>query len=310
MKVYTYLDDIENMPPSAVALGNFDGVHKGHQALIASCVQKAREEGLCAVVFTFLNHPDSVITGKDAVKNILRIDEKTELIESLGADTLVTAYFTPAIMRLSPDAFVRSILLGTLHMREAFCGFNYSYGYRAFGTPQTLSESGRALGFGVSVLPRVEFEGKTLSSTLLREQIASGDMPGFERATGRHYEIEGKVVPGRHLGHRIGFPTVNLALSEEMALPADGVYITSTYVDGVWRPSITNIGKKPTVGQFERNAETHLFDWDEELYGVPIRVRFFKMLRPEYRFASLQDLQEEIARNCEEARAYHRSRGK
>ncbi len=309
MKVFTYLDDIENIGPTAVALGNFDGVHKGHQALISACVKKAKAEGLTSVVFTFLNHPNNVIAGKPIVKSIMSVYEKTVAIEALGIDILVTAYFTPEVMKMMPDDFVKTLLVDTLDIKEAFCGFNYSYGFKALGSPETLDLSGARHGFGVNILPEVEIDGKTVSSTLLREQIDNGDMEGYELFTGRRYTISGRVMEGRHLGRRIGFPTVNLNLSDEMALPANGVYITQTYVDDRLYPSITNIGKKPTIGSFDKNAETHLFGFEDVIYGKSIRVVFIKMMRPEYKFESIDSLQEEIRRNCITAKEYHERSG-
>ena len=300
-----YLDDIYDIGPTAVALGNFDGVHLGHQSLIKSMVSYAGERGLTPVVFTFLNHPLNVIAGKPVVKNIQTIYEKTAAIEALGVEYLVTAIFDETVMKLSPEDFARTYLCDALNCKTAFCGFNYSFGYKGQGSPAMLKLYGEAMGFDVNVLRAVSIDGQTVSSTLIRGFIDSGDMESYLRYTGRRYAVSGRVMQGQHLGRRIGFPTVNLNLDEEMALPANGVYVTKTYVNNKWYDSITNVGNKPTVGQYKKNAETHIFNFNKDVYGQNVKVEFIKMTRPERVFASVEALGEQIQRDCLQVREYH-----
>ncbi len=310
MKVFMYIDDIFDLGPTAVALGNFDGVHLGHQALIKSMVSYAGERGLTPVVFTFLNHPMNVITGKQAVKNIQTIYEKTEAIEALGVEYLVTAIFDENVMKLPPEDFAALYLRDALNCKTAFCGFNYSFGYKGQGSPALLKLYGEKMGFEVNVLHAVSVDGQTVSSTLIRGFIDKGDMESYLKYTGRLYSIDGKVMKGQHLGTRMGFPTVNLNLSNEMALPANGVYVTKTYVNHKRYDSITNVGNKPTVGTFGKNAETHIFGFSGDLYGQSVRVEFIKMTRPERVFASIDELSAQIQRDCLEAREYHENHRK
>ena len=305
MKVFTYLDDIYDIGPTCVALGNFDGVHKGHQTLISSCVEYAKVNGLTPVVFTFLNHPSNFIAGRTVVKGIQGLFEKTEQIEALGAEYMVTAMFNESVMNLEPEVFTDAILVKRLNMKQAFCGFNYSYGYMAKGTPETLRIQGEKFGFGVSVLDPVKIDGQTVSSTLIRNHIAEGDMERFAASTGRAYSIMGRVMVGQHLGTRMGFPTVNLNLDPRMVLPCNGVYVTKTYVNNAWYPSITNVGIKPTVGLNAKNAETHIFGFSEDVYGKTVKVEFIKMLRPEMKFDSVEELSKQIAKDCHEAESIH-----
>ena len=304
MKVFTYQEDIYGIEGACVALGNFDGIHIGHQALIKECVRIAKEKGLSAVVFTFMDHPMNVIAGKTVVKSIQTFEEKAQVAEKLGADYLVALRFTPEIMNMSPDSFVREFLVGSLKCREAVCGFNYSYGYKAQGNPESLRLAGEEYGFGVNVIDAVTVNGETVSSTKIRGFLAEGRIEDYKAFTGREYTITGNVVKGLHNGTRMGFPTVNLNLSEEMALPANGVYFTETEIAGRVYDSITNVGNKPTVGEFSKNAETYIFGYDADAYGKRLKIRFLKMHRPEYKFKDMDELSAQIAKDCAAAGDY------
>ena len=306
MIVYTtLLEAKEGIDSCAAALGNFDGVHKGHQALISACVSSAKEQGISSVVFTFLNHPLNEIAGKCVVRSIMTLKEKAEAVEALGADIMVAVPFNEEIRKSSPEEFVRSVLVDSLSAKQAFCGFNYSFGYKGEGDPARLTELGHKYGFAVSVMDEFDIDGKAVSSTRIRESLAAGDVESFEKLSGRRYCISGKVIPGEHFGRKMGFPTVNLSLNHDMALPANGVYITYIYVNGDQFRSVTNVGNKPSVGMFAKNAETHIFDFSGDLYGEDIKVEFVKMMRPEMKFGSLDDLSRQIEKDCMEAKLFH-----
>ena len=304
MKIYKTLQEIHNMPSCAVALGNFDGVHKGHQMLIRECVAAAKEKGLQPSVFTFSNHPVNEIAGRVVIKNIMTFEEKAEQLEILGVENLFAPVFDSTIRTKSACAFVEDILIDRFHTKHAVCGFNYHFGYKAEGDAQRLQELGKELGYSVTVVPEICINGNTVSSTLIRSVIDEGRIHEYTDYTGRLYCIDGKVVQGRHLGRRIGFPTVNLSLDTSEAFPRNGVYITLTTVNGRKYHSITNVGNKPTVGEFAKNAETHIFDFSGDLYGQDVRIDFIQMLRPERRFDSIEDLQQEIHNNCLQAQAF------
>lgn len=306
MIIYTtLLEAKEGIESAAVALGNFDGVHKGHQALISECVACAKEQGISSVVFTFLNHPLNEIAGKCVVKSIMTLKEKADAVEALGADIMVAVPFNEEIRKSSPEEFVKSVLVDSLSAKMAFCGFNYSFGYKGAGGPEQLTGLGNKYGFAVNVMDEFDIDGKPVSSTRIREALAAGDVESFETLSGRRYCISGKVIPGEHFGRKIGFPTVNLALNHDMALPANGVYITYIFVNNQRFNSVTNVGNKPSVGLFAKNAETHIFDFSGDLYGSDIKVEFVKMTRPEMRFDSLEALSRQIEQDCLDARAFH-----
>jgi len=305
MKIFSYLADAEEViEASVVALGNFDGVHLGHQELIKTAVGLAKQKNISSVVFTFANHPLNVLKGESVVKNIMDLNEKAEVLEKLGVDYVVNIQFNKQIMKAEPDFFVERYLLKNLHMKHAVCGFNYTFGYLAKGNAKMLAQMGEKLGYGVTVIPELKVLDQTVSSTRIRKLIAEGNMKEYKECTGRLYRIEGTVIEGQKLGRKMGFPTINLSLSDEYALPLNGVYVTKTYVNNIEFKSVTNVGVKPTVGAFQKNAETHIFDFEGDIYGQTVIVEFVDMLRPEKKFENVDELADQITKDCLDAKAY------
>ncbi|MCR5482305.1 MAG: bifunctional riboflavin kinase/FAD synthetase [Clostridia bacterium] len=310
MKIFNSLEEVKNIEPTVVALGNFDGVHLGHRELIGRTVKSAESAGLRSAVFTFANHPRNKAGEPVKVKNILYFDEKAAIIEELGVDYLFNIPFDDKIRNTGPDSFIHDILLGIFKMKQAYCGFNYRFGHRAAGTPETLMKAGLQNGFGIHVLEPFEIDGKLVSSTMIRELIEEGDMAQCAKYLGRNYMIGGEVVVGNRLGRTIGFPTSNLVIDENMVTPPNGVYVTLCNYNGVKYPSVTNVGVKPTIGQYTKNVETHIFNFNKELYGKQIRVEFLEKTRPERKFESVEALSKQITNDCIMAKAYHRERGR
>ncbi|MDD4444266.1 MAG: bifunctional riboflavin kinase/FAD synthetase [Eubacteriales bacterium] len=308
MKVFRNRNELKNLKPSAIALGNFDGIHKGHQTLIGACIESAKSLDLVSSVFTFSNHPTNVIAGETVIRNIITFDEKAHILEKMGIDCLFSFAFDQSIRTSTPDDFCRDLLFGALKMKEAFCGFNYHFGYKAKGNPDTLRQIGTELGYGVTVLPPVEIEGEVVSSTLIRKAVDEGNLDRYRLFTGRRYALVGHVIEGRRFGRTLGFPTINLALDLSMALPPNGVYLTRTIVERKHYDSITNVGQKPTVGLFAKNAETHIFDFDRDIYGMDVRVQFIELLREERTFSSIEQLTVQIENDCITARRLHQER--
>ena len=307
MEIIRSIEDIANMDKTAVALGNFDGVHLGHQELIKEAVDQAQKDGVKSAVFTFSNHPSALIPGVKAVKSILTDDRKAGLIEELGVDYLFDVPFTEEMRDLEAEDFVRELLVGRMNVKDAFCGYNYQFGARAFGTAEILGIYGEKYGFSVFEMPPYEIEDHVVSSSFIRLLIEKGYVSRIKTFMGRNYEIEGEVVVGNRLGKKLGFPTSNLNLDETMAAPPNGVYTTYCVYNGVKYPSITNVGVKPTVGNFDKNVETHIFDFDKELYGKYITVEFLKKMRDEEKFDSLDDLSDQIVKDCNKAREWFES---
>lgn len=309
MKYFESLDDIKQIDETVVALGNFDGVHKGHQQIITRTVRSAKAVGLSSAVFTFSNHPSTVLGRGEPVKNILYAEQKTRIIEEMGVDYLINIPFTKEILTMEPERFVKEILVDRLRIREAYCGFNYSFGYKASGTPEVLMHEGLQHGFGLHVQEPYKIDDIVVSSTYIRQLIAEGRMEEVTKFMGRMYDIGGEVIVGNKLGRTIGFPTMNLVIDETMVTPPNGVYITFCTVDGVRYPAVTNVGNKPTIGEYAKNIETHVFNYDADAYGKHIEVEFVKWTRPEQKFAGIEELKKQIQSDCITAKAFHREKG-
>ncbi|MDD6190190.1 MAG: bifunctional riboflavin kinase/FAD synthetase [Firmicutes bacterium] len=309
MKIFNSLEEINGIEPTVVALGNFDGVHRGHQEIIGRTVKEAEAAGLKSAIFTFANHTSTILENVPTVKNILYADEKATIIESLGIDYMFNIPFDQTILRMNPEDFIEKILVNKFNIREAYCGFNYRFGFKGAGTPEVLMREGLKRGFGIHVQEPFMIDGIVVSSTYIRQLIEEGRMEECTRFMGRMYTIGGEVVVGNKIGRTIGFPTSNLIIDESMVTPPNGVYTTICTYNGVRYPSITNVGNKPTIGTYNKNVETHIFNFNSELYGKDIRVEFIKKTRDEKKFDSIDALCAQIESDCIAAKAFHREKG-
>ena len=306
MKIFDTLESISGIDQTVIAVGNFDGVHKGHQEIINKAITNAEGSGIKSAVFTFSNHPRNVISG-EKVLNIMYPEDKITAFEKMGVDYLFVIPFTKEISMMSPDEYVDELLIKTFRMRQVCCGFNYKFGHRAAGDTKMLMEMSLEKGFGIHVIEPFRIDGQIVSSTLIREAILEGDMKTANKYLGRNYSIEGEVVVGNKLGRTIGFPTSNLIIDSNMVTPPSGVYITYSDYEGVRYPSITNVGFRPTIGEFDKNVETHIFDFDKILYGKNIKVEFVRMIRPEKKFDDIEKLKQQTTPPTQQAKAIHRS---
>ena len=309
MRVFSSLEEIHNIEPTVVALGHFDGIHKGHQEIIGRTVKEAEAAGLKSGVFTFSNHTSTVLKNVPPVRNILYEDEKIRLLEEMNVDYMFNIPFTEEILKMTPVQFIDDILVDKFNIREAYCGFNYSFGFKAQGTPEVLMHEGLKRGLGIHVQEPYMIDGIVVSSTYIRQLIEEGRMEEAARFMGRMYVIGGEIVVGNKLGRTFGFPTCNTLVDSSMITPPNGVYITTCVIDGIRYASVTNVGVKPTIGTYEKNIETHIFNFDEDVYGRQIRVEFIKHTRGEKKFNSFDELKDQIANDCIEAKAYHRKKG-
>ena len=306
MKLFNTLEEIVDIDGTVIALGNFDGVHKGHQELIMRTVKTAEAAHLKSAVFTFSNHPRNILSKGRPVKCILYPDEKAAIIEGLGVDYMFNIPFDEDMRRLEATEFINKLLLVKFKMHEAYCGFNYKFGYKASGNVETLMKESIKKHFGIHVLEPVKIDGVAVNSTLIRKLVEQGSVDMCVKYMGRRYAVGGEVVVGNRLGKTIGFPTSNLIVDDSMVAPANGVYITYCTYNGRKYPSVTNVGVKPTVGEFSKNMETHIFNFDKELYGKQIRVEFLKKTRDEKKFDNIDELARQITKDCIMAKDYHR----
>lgn len=302
----------KNNPPAiAVALGNFDGVHKGHKALIERTIAAAKKDGLKSAVFTFSNHPRDLLSGKKTVKNILRNEEKEKIIGEMGIDILFHLPFTEHLMQMEAERYVKELIIGTLHARVILAGFNHHFGHFALGNADLLRKTAKeeaaekGVDMRVEILDPVLIGDEVVSSSLIRTLISAGQVERCPLFLGRWYSIGGTVHRGNQLGRSLGYPTSNLAIDDHMVSPPNGVYVTACRFDGRLYPGVTDVGVRPTVGGDVRRVETHIFHFDKLLYGKYIEVLFLKKMRDEVRFDSMEELSRQIMRDAREAQKYH-----
>lgn len=289
-----------------MALGNFDGVHRGHQAVIGEAQRIARSLGVPAGVVTFEPHPRRVFRPDEPPFRLSPFRVKARKLESLGLDLLVVCHFDGGFQHKTADAFVREDLVGGLAIRHAVCGSDFLFGHRRGGDVALLTRLGDELGFGVTVVgPVADPEGGVYSSTRVRDALLAGRARDAAHILGTPWEIEGRVEHGDKLGRTIGFPTANIELGEYLR-PAFGVYAVRAGVDAgaatVWHDGVANLGRRPTVGGLMERLEVHLFDFAGDLYGRHLRVQFVEHLRGEQKFDGLDALKAQIARDGEAAR--------
>lgn len=280
---------------SATTVGFFDGVHRGHQAVIGRVVEVARERHLRSVVVTFDRHPREILTPGNVPLLLTSLRRKAGLIESVGVETLVVLEFTEEFSRWPPEGFVERVLADGLRTRHAAVGKNFRFGHRAAGNLEILTRLGGVHGFQVEGVPLLEIDGRPISSTSIREALAAGDLDWPEKALGRRYVVEGTVVRGAGRGRGLGFPTANLLTPTGIQLPGRGVYAGRALLDeGSW-PAAVNVGINPTFGGEPLHVEAHLLGFEGDLLGKVLAVEFWRRLRDEQRFDSAEDLTQQIA---------------
>jgi riboflavin kinase/FMN adenylyltransferase len=285
---------------AVVAIGNFDGVHLGHCAVIEEAARRAAELDAPHAVLTFEPHPRRVFRPELPPFRLTPFPAKARLIEGLGVDLLFALRFDLEFAKKTPEDFVREVLVEGLGVRHVLAGYNFVFGHRRAGTPARLVELGKAFGFGVSILsPVTRADGEVISATAVREHLLRGAPAPAAALLGRSWEIEGEVEEGDRRGRMIGFPTANIALGDHLR-PATGVYAVE--VDGLG-PGVANLGWRPTVGGSDLRFEVHLFDFAGDLYGKTLRVALVEYLRGERKFEGLDALKAQIADDVRQARA-------
>jgi riboflavin kinase/FMN adenylyltransferase len=290
---------------STLAIGNFDGIHLGHQSILRAAVARAREINAVSTALTFDPLPQKVLRPDTAPLRVSTTEQRLSCFADLGIDAAVVLPFTHELAKLAPQEFVDQILVRDLHVRTVFVGENFRFGHKQAGNARTLQEFGAQHGFDVIILPPVIYKGEIVSSTIIRREIAEGDVCHAGRLLGRPFVLSGKVVSGTGTGRRFTFPTLNLAPEQEL-LPARGVYITRTRFEGEsqTRRSVTNIGMRPTFNGSSLSVETHLLEPPGEATPARIEVQFWKRLRQEKKFSGPEELRAQIARDIATANKF------
>lgn len=298
------------LPPVALTIGNFDGVHKGHQAMLARLAGEARSRGLASCVLTFEPHPQEVFAPQSAPTRLTNLREKLELLAENGVERVHVQHFSRAFATVAPEVFAERVLARMLVARWILIGDDFRFGAKRAGDFPLLRALGPRFGFAVEDMPTIALEERRVSSTAVRAALAAGRLDAAERLLGRPYSISGRVVHGNKLGRQIGFATANVQLKHNRP-PLLGIFAVSAHIDGrAPMPGVASLGVRPTVKSDGKAAlEVHLFDFDGDLYRHHMRVEFLRKIRDEAKYPDLESLRAQIARDCEAARACHRERG-
>lgn len=305
MRILHAIEELEGLRgPLFLAIGVFDGVHLGHQAVISTSAQHARDAGGTPVVVTFDPHPVKVLRPQGAPHLLTATEHKVALIRALGVTHLLVIRFTRDFAATSPEDFVARLVGNAKPLREICVGHEWSFGRGRAGNLELLQKLGGRLDFDVVGIPPVSLQGQVVSSTAIRQAIEQGDFARAAAMLGREYTILGTVVHGDAVGNKIGFPTANLSAHSEQ-FPPNGVYSAEARMQGVCYPGVINLGVRPTVarGRPQRTLEIHLLDFARDIYGQDMEVRFRQYLRPEMKFENVEALKAQIATDIERARA-------
>ena len=287
---------------SVVTMGMFDGVHRGHQALLQACRREAGRQGLPAVALTYAPHPMQVLRPDLPVRLLTLLPEKLARLAHDAVDNVVIAEFTRAFSQLSAMEFLHDYLVDALHARTVVVGYRTTFGHSREGNEALMRKAGKTLGFDVVVVPPVEVAGRAVSSSQIRDCLDTGDVALAAELLGYRYEMTGIVVPGDGRGHELGIPTANLDIPREKLVPAEGVYVVNTCAPGVHARAVMSIGERPTFDR-PRTLEVHLLDFHGDLYHKPLTVTFLARLRPQVKFDTPEALIEQIQQDIDAARA-------
>ena len=289
---------------SVVTLGKFDGIHMGHQHLLNQ-VYRYKQEGYTAIMFTFLYHPQNLISDKE-IELIYTEDEKKAKLMDSDIDVLISYPFTEETKKIEPEEFIRDILVGKLDAKIIVIGSDFRFGLHRRGNAKLLQKYEDVYGYKVIVCDKLEWNTAVISSSMIRAQLKDGNIEAVNEMLGRPYSIIGEVTHGKKIGRTLGMPTTNIVPSANKLLPPNGVYASKSFIDGVWYPGVTNIGYKPTVDNIvpEIGVETYIFDYDNDLYGKTIEVALYHYVRSEIKFNSLEELKQQMYADTEFCKDY------
>ncbi|MCA9470790.1 MAG: bifunctional riboflavin kinase/FAD synthetase [Nitrospirales bacterium] len=302
MKVIRTLPTSSHASHPVLTIGNFDGQHVGHQALLSRVVTMARQHNGTSMVLTFDPHPASVLCPGVSLQYLTLNAEKFDFFERLGIKELVILEFTRQLASLTPEEFVKTILRDGLGIREVLVGQNFVFGTKRSGDIHDLERLGSEANFQVHSVPPVQIEGEIVSSTRIRKLLQAGHVKMAAQCLGRPYSLAGPVIHGEQRGGKLGWPTANLRMAQQRVVPADGIYATMAYVAGEWWPSIAYIGSRPTFSGGERMLEVHLFDQTRSLYGQHVQVNFIEFIRGDQQFSDVERLLQQMERDGAQAR--------
>lgn len=292
----------EDIAGSIVTLGNFDGIHLGHQVLLQGAVRDSKALGVPSVVLTFEPHPLKVLAPERAPRLILAHKDKLQLLQSLGVDIVAVQHFDRSFAKITAEDFVRELLVKRLRAKKLWVGKDFRFGQGRRGGVEELMRWGDELGFVVAVVDPIMLNGDRVSSSRIRALLSEGRVDEVKPMLGRYHFISGRVADGHRRGRELGFPTANIAPRTEV-LPMDGIYATLFHLGSRVLPSVSSVGLNPTFGVGPRTVESFIMDFDELIYGQPVQLSFVKRLRDEIKFASAPELTAQIEKDVQNAQA-------
>jgi riboflavin kinase/FMN adenylyltransferase len=292
-----------------LTIGVFDGVHLGHKYLISQLKEYARQQNLLSGIVTFRQHPQEVLSPQSKLPFLTDLSQRADLLKNEGIEAIITLSFTRELAQLSAGQFL-SLLKEYIRMRGLVIGYDFALGRNKEGNTDALRALGQEMGFSVIVVPPIIIDGEVVSSTAIRNALAEGDMNRVQNLIGRPFRLHGHVIPGAGRGMELGFPTANLDIDPEQALPTEGVYATWTYIDNKAYQSVTNIGSRPTFSDGERTVEVYLLDYHSDLYEHELKIDIIERLRGEKKFNTVDELKKQITKDVEQGRTILNSRGR
>lgn len=283
-----------------ICLGSFDGIHMGHKTLIKDVINDSKEEGLKSSIFTFSNHPASIISDKNEPKLLINNNQKIKMLKKLGIDYLIMIPFSIDFMKIQPEEFVKNILVDNLKVKRIVVGFNYRFGFKSKGDATLLKKLGQKYDFKVDIISPIKYNNDIISSTAIRNLISEGNIGKANKYLDRYFSIEGKVIHGKKRGRGMGFPTANIKLNNNYVLPKKGVYKTQTIYNSYNYNSVTSVGINPTFKtKSDISIETYILNFDKNIYNENIKINFIKHLRDEIKFKSKYELIEQLKLDVE-----------
>ncbi len=304
MKLFHGTENAEIQRPTVVTLGVFDGLHLGHQQIMKTVVERANTLNAVPTVITFDPHPRAVLHPENSPPMLQTLDQRLGSFEVLGIGQAIVIRFNRDFAATDADQFLREVIFQRLKAQEVYLGKGFAFGKNRAGNIDLLKKISVELGFVAEEVPEIQLRGHRISSSQIRKLLAEGKVNLARRMLGRPYGVEGLVIHGDKRGRTIGFPTANLK-PKNRVIPKNGVYVTSTLIEGEWRRSITNIGIRPTFENgLEPSVETFILDWDGDLYDDVIRVRFLHRVRDEKKFSGIDELKAQIKKDCDVAVEY------
>ncbi|OPY69401.1 MAG: Riboflavin biosynthesis protein RibF [Syntrophorhabdaceae bacterium PtaU1.Bin034] len=309
MRILESTDNKEKFTNPVVTIGNYDGVHLGHRRIIEKVKEWARDVSGTSILMTFHPHPLHLLRPDKELAAITPIEEKKRIIAETGIDVLYILPFTKDFADISPESFVKSVLVDRLGVRGVVIGYDFTFGSKGRGNTTLLKEMGYKYGFFVEVIGAITLDGEKIGSNRIRKLVAQGEVGLAGKLLGRSYSIKGTVVRAKGRGRTIGYPTINLRTDYPL-IPRNGVYVTEVEIEGRWLGGLTNVGYNPTFEQGqERSIETYILDFEGVLYDKEVTIRFVERIRDEMKFSGVEQLKAHIAKDVDVAREHFRRQG-